>query len=70
MSNENKSIKVNDTPSMATSDEPYDVFDMVNTYGTFNVQQTANTDDVYPAISQGLPKDHKNIPQPQVSKFK
>lgn len=31
-------------------------FDMVNQYGTYNIQKTADTDNLYPAIAQGLPK--------------
>ena len=29
-------------------------FDMVNRYGTYNIQPTADREDEYPAISQGL----------------
>ena len=29
---------------------------MVNQYGTYNIQKTADTDNPYPAIAQGLPK--------------
>ena len=39
--------------------QPDDCFDMVNQYGTYNIQKTADTDNPYPAIAQGLPKvDH------------
>ena len=36
--------------------QPDDCFDMVNQYGTYNIQKTADTDNPYPAIAQGLPK--------------
>lgn len=36
--------------------QPEDCFDVVNQYGTYNIQATANTDNEYPAIAQGLPK--------------
>ena len=36
--------------------QPDDCFDMVNQYGTYNIQKTADTDNLYPAIAQGIPK--------------
>ena len=36
--------------------QPDDCFDMVNKYGTYNIQPTADTDNEYPAIAQGMPK--------------
>ncbi|MBQ7102327.1 MAG: hypothetical protein IJN81_11865 [Clostridia bacterium] len=36
-----------------------DAFDMVNKYGTYNIQPTNNTDNTFPAIAQGLAKKHK-----------
>ena len=38
-------------------DRPKTVFDAVNMYGTFNIQKTADTENEFPKISQGLPKD-------------
>ena len=34
-----------------------DCFDMVNQYGTYEIQRTADTQNFFPAIAQGLPKD-------------
>ena len=34
-----------------------DCFDMVNQYGTYEIQRTADTANFFPAIAQGLPKD-------------
>ena len=34
--------------------EPKNSFDYVNMYGTYNIQPTADRDDEYPAIAQGL----------------
>ena len=31
--------------------QPDDCFDMVNQYGTYNIQKTADTDNPYPAIA-------------------
>lgn len=36
--------------------EPTDVFDMVNKYGTYNIQPTSDTHHDYPQIAQGLSK--------------
>lgn len=36
-----------------------DAFDMVNKYGTYNIQPTNNTDNTFPAIAQGMAKKHK-----------
>lgn len=36
--------------------QPEDCFGVVNQYGTYNIQATANTDNEYPAIAQGMPK--------------
>ena len=33
-----------------------DCFDMVNQYGTYEIQRTADTANFFPAIAQGLPK--------------
>lgn len=38
------------------SGEPESCFDLVNQYGTYNIQKTADTENEYPAIAQGLPK--------------
>ena len=36
--------------------QPEDCFDMVNQSGTYNVPRTADTDNIYPASAQGMPK--------------
>ena len=40
---------------------PEDVHDIVNMYGTYNIQPTANTDNVFPLIAPGLPKKYRNM---------
>ena len=32
---------------------PETAFDMVNRYGTYNIQSTAETENAYPAVAQG-----------------
>lgn len=39
--------------------EPEDSFDMVNKYGTYNIQPTSQTENSFPHIAQGLPKSAK-----------
>ena len=39
--------------------QPETAFDMVNKYGTYEIQPTADSGNDYPQISQGLPKEHK-----------
>ena len=35
---------------------PDSTFDLVNRYGTYNIQPTADTDNVFPMIAPGLPR--------------
>ena len=44
------------TAGFSNSGEPYDSFDLVNMYGTYNIQPTADHGNEYPAIAQGLSK--------------
>ena len=46
-----------DTPSSnAFFDQPDDCYDMVNQYGTYEIQRTADTENPFPMIAQGLPR--------------
>lgn len=45
-----------DPPVQAYFGQPDDVFDMINQYGTYEIQRTADTQNYFPAIAQGLPK--------------
>lgn len=38
------------------TDGDIDAFDMVNRYGTYNIQPTADTENEFPAIKQGIAK--------------
>ena len=40
--------------------QPEDCFDLINCYGTYNIQRTAESENEYPAIAQGLPKEQRN----------
>lgn len=43
--------------------QPQDCYDMVNKYGTYNIQPTADTSNDFPTIAQGLPKSKKVEPR-------
>ena len=36
-------------------------FDLVNRYGTYEIQRTVDTDNMFPLIMQGLPKEWENL---------
>lgn len=62
MKNEKQSNKMpyNPTPSCEPIfGQPESCFDMINKYGTYNIQPTADTSNEFPAISHGLPKKEK-----------
>lgn len=42
---------------------PQSSYDMVNKYGTYNIQDTAATPNAFPTIAQGLPKGKKVEPR-------
>ena len=39
-------------------DSPESPYEMVNKYGTYEIQPTAETANDFPTIAQGLPKKH------------
>ncbi len=49
-----------------------DAFDLINKYGTYEVQDTAHTSNLFPMIAQGLPikemqnKGHKSKTQSDI----
>ncbi len=49
-----KKKKSEGSPGFSEAREPLDSFDYVNMYGTYNIQPTADREDEYPAIAQGL----------------
>ncbi len=40
---------------------PENCFDLVNQYGTYNIQPTADTDNLFPLIAPGLPHAWKEM---------
>lgn len=52
-----KSKRFSDTPCVEyCQGQPTDCNDMVNKYGTYEIQPTADTENEFPKIAQGLPK--------------
>ncbi len=51
-----KKIKVA-ISSEAVSGRPENVSELINKYGTYEIQPTADTDNPFPKISQGLPEE-------------
>ena len=60
MSKEKKERRHDPFPDTPFADpvfgQPESCADLVNKYGTYNIQKTADTDNAYPAIAQGMPK--------------
>lgn len=60
MKNDKKHKEFDSEPSVkAIYDDPVTSFEMVNKYGTYEIQPTADTTKDYPKIAQGLPKKEK-----------
>lgn len=49
-----KKIRINPT-AHGFMGQPDDTFELINRYGTYNIQPTADTDNTFPAIAQGMP---------------
>ncbi len=45
-----------DVSANAVMSNPADSFELVNKYGTYEIQPTADSDHDFPKIAQGLPK--------------
>lgn len=43
------------------SSPPESVGELINMYGTYNVQRTNDSDNLFPMIAQGLPAQWKNM---------
>ena len=66
MKKPNKSSKKDDflTPSANSAQgQPESSFELINKYGTYNIQPTNDSDRKFPEIAQGLPKSNKIKPR-------
>lgn len=48
-----------DISAQSNLSQPDTAFELINKYGTYEIQPTADSDNEYPQIAQGLPKDKK-----------
>ncbi len=55
--NRKKRLPVNDISSEPFGGMPETAFEMVNRYGTYEIQATSDTENMYPAIAQGFNKE-------------
>ena len=55
--NRKKRLPVEDISSEPFGGMPETAFEMVNRYGTYEIQATADTENMYPAIAQGFNKE-------------
>ena len=49
--------------------DPASAWEMVNKYGTYNIQPTSDADHQYPSIHQGLPTQWKHLRQSKLELF-
>lgn len=57
--NNNKNKIETEISSTPVFGQPDDAFEQINKYGTYQIQPTAETENDYPAIAQGLPEKEK-----------
>lgn len=53
LKSENGKKMMTEMSTVANKGMPEDAYEMVNFYGTYEIQATAETDNQYPAIAQG-----------------
>ena len=41
--------------------QPDNCYDLINKYGTYNIQPTADTENVFPLIAPGLPEQWREM---------
>ncbi|MBQ3816753.1 MAG: hypothetical protein II802_00590 [Clostridia bacterium] len=51
---EDKKKKWMEMPEIYADTQPESSFQLINKYGTYEIQPTADTDNQYPAIAQGF----------------
>lgn len=67
----NDLAEISATPSVEpVMDHPTTALEQINKYGTYNIQPTADTDNEFPMIAQGLPSTdaHAHAPRPHPHK--
>ena len=68
----NDKIDENEYSLLKPSGEPETVTEILNKYGTYEVQDTADTENEFPAIAQGLPneKEKTSIDKKKLKNYK
>lgn len=59
MNKKNKKIQ-KENSATAIKGQPETAFEMINKYGTYEIQPTADTENEFPKIAQGLSKESPN----------
>lgn len=52
----NKKVEISSVPPCGA---PETAFEMLTSYGTYEIQSTANTENIFPTVAQGIPKSRK-----------
>lgn len=52
--NSKHNLEISATPIVG---QPENAFELINKYGTYNIQPTADSDNQYPTIAHGYPKN-------------
>ena len=66
MNKDNQKTKTNtQIPADAVMGQPESCFELINKYGTYEIQPTADSGNKYPAISQGLSKKARKEASPK-----
>lgn len=60
---ENDAFGTAEQSAVSIEGQPQNAYEMVHKYGTYNIQPTADSDNEFPEIAQGLPKakEHKEV---------
>ncbi len=53
MHNKERPVPITDPAAQPVHGEPTDVWDQINKYGTYEVQDTTDTDNTFPTIGPG-----------------
>lgn len=57
MKNKRKQNVPTQIPANNVVSQPETVYELINKYGTYEIQPTADSDNDFPKIAQGLPKE-------------
>ncbi len=59
---QDEGIPYHDTPMAEPHfEQPDDCYDLINKYGTYNIQPTSDTENIFPLIAPGLPTQWRRM---------